>query len=262
MPGIGLGGVLGEGGRSNRLIGFGYHNGSTGKGSNQSCTAIGTLKTRVFTQNQQVFRAAAHARRQGSASAQVKSRAFVGSFSALSPVASIHLGVGLVAVVARRFVRVETGLVAGAILPKDRFPLGGVGLAVVVVEEFSLARVRFRYPIDRIVLEHPQNRDRSGRHHPRHPAGGRACRLRLHRDVLQPEEAPQLSGANLPCGLRTETPKIKYQSRLIPCPLFRGKPIRARRGVSTPRRSACHCRNCRTARGTVFAARRSAHAKS
>ena len=93
---------------------------------------IGTLKTRVFTQNQQVFRATAQALRQSSAPARVKSRAFAGSFSALSPLASVHLSVGLVAVVARCFVRVETGLVAGAILPKDRFALGDVGLAVVV----------------------------------------------------------------------------------------------------------------------------------
>ena len=59
-------------------------------------------------------------------------RALGGSFVVFSTLRSVHLAVRLVAVVARRFVRVETGLFAGAILPKDRFALGDVGLAVVV----------------------------------------------------------------------------------------------------------------------------------
>jgi hypothetical protein len=90
---------------------------------------------------------AAHARIQSSAFARVMLRALGGSFVVFSTLRSVHLAVRLVAVVARRFVRVETGLFAGAILPKDRFAFEGVGLAVVVVEEFSLAHVRFRYPI-------------------------------------------------------------------------------------------------------------------
>ncbi len=75
---------------------------------------------------------AAHARIQSSAFARVMLRALEGSFVVFSTLRSVHLAVRLVAVVARRFVRVETGLVAGAILPKDRFAFEGVGLAVVV----------------------------------------------------------------------------------------------------------------------------------
>jgi hypothetical protein len=53
---------------------------------------------------------------------------------------------------------------------------------------------------------------------------GRRCRLRLHRDVLQPDEAPQLVRLSLPCGVRKPTKTKHHQSRLNWCPFYRGKP--------------------------------------
>ncbi|MCX6945787.1 MAG: hypothetical protein NT173_13675, partial [Opitutales bacterium] len=48
----------------------------------------------------------------------------------------------------------------------------------------------------------------------------------LHRDVLQPNEAPQLVRLHLPCGVRKPTKTKHHQSRLNWCPFFRGKPKR------------------------------------
>ena len=69
---------------------------------------------------------------QSSASARFKLRAFEGSFVIFATLPSIHFCVGVVTVVTRRFVRVQTGLVAGAILPKERLNLEGGGLAAIV----------------------------------------------------------------------------------------------------------------------------------
>jgi transposase InsO family protein len=41
---------------------------------------------------------------------------------------------------------------------------------------------------------------RTGPHRRSHPPRRRACHLRLHRNLLQPDEVPQLAGSDLPCG--------------------------------------------------------------
>jgi transposase InsO family protein len=56
------------------------------------------------------------------------------------------------------------------------------------------------------------------------PQPHRACRLRLHRDLLQSEEAPQLAWLCLPCGVRKAT-NPKHQSRLNECLFFEASPV-------------------------------------
>lgn len=120
---------------------------STSNAIGRNRGAVVILETRVFIPDRVDCGAAAHGESPSFASARVKSRDLVCPSLVVSPLASVHLFVVLLAVVAQGFVRVEAGFVAGAILPKDRFALGGVGWVGVFVKEFSWARVQFRCPI-------------------------------------------------------------------------------------------------------------------